>query len=133
MRAAIIENGVVANIAEADEGFAHEQGWIVSEVAAIGDLWDGVSFSKPPAPPAPVPASVTRRQAREALLNVGLLDDVEMAIAVIKDETERRRAEIYWMDSATFERNSAMLAQIGGRIGLSDTDIDELFIAAAAL
>jgi hypothetical protein len=133
MRAAIIENGVVANIAEADEDFANAQGWIVSEVAAIGDLWDGVDFAKPPAPPAPVPASVTRRQAREALLNVGLLDDVEMAIAASEDETERRRAEIYWMDSATFERNNAMLAQIAGSIGLSDTDIDELFIAAAAL
>jgi hypothetical protein len=123
MRAAIVENGVVVNIAEADADFAAAQGWIVSEFAAIGDLWDGVDFAKPAAPPEPVPTSVTRRQAREALLNVGLLDDA----------TERRRAEIYWQDSATFERSNAMLAQIAGAIGLSDADIDELFVAAAGL
>jgi hypothetical protein len=133
MRAAIVENGVVVNIAEADADFAAAQGWIVSEFAAIGDLWDGVDFAKPAAPPEPVPTSVTRRQAREALLNVGLLDDVDMAIAAIEDATERRRAEIYWQDSATFERSNAMLAQIAGAIGLSDADIDELFVAAAGL
>lgn len=133
MRAAIIENGIVVNIAEADADFAAAQGWIVSDTASIGDTWDGLEFAKPPAPPAPVPASVTRRQAREALLNVGLLDDVDMAIAGIADETERRRAEIYWMDSATFERNSAMLGQIAASIGLTDAEIDELFIAASAL
>lgn len=133
MRAAIIENGVVVNIAEADADFAEAQGWIVSETAAIGDTWDGVAFAKPPAPPAPVPASVTRRQAREALLNIGLLDDVEMAIANIEDATERKRAEIYWLDSATFERAHPMLAQIAGSIGLTDAEIDDLFIEAATL
>lgn len=133
MRAAIIENGVVVNIAEADADFAKAQGWIVSDTAAIGDTWDGVEFANPTAPPEPVPASVTRRQAREALLNVGLLDDVDAAIASIEDATERRRAEIYWMDSATFERNSAMLGQIAASIGLTDAEIDDLFVAAAAL
>ena len=48
MRAAIIESGVVANIAVADPEFAQEQGWVVSETAQIGDLWDGATFTSPP-------------------------------------------------------------------------------------
>lgn len=48
MRCAIIENGKVANIAEADADFAAAMGWIVSDVAAIGDDYDGVSFIKAP-------------------------------------------------------------------------------------
>lgn len=47
MRYAIIENGIVANIAEAGADFAMSQGWIDAAGGAIGDLWDGVVFSKP--------------------------------------------------------------------------------------
>jgi hypothetical protein len=133
MRAAIIENGIVTNIAEADSAFAQAQGWIISEDAAIGDAWDGEAFIKPPAPPQPIPASVTRRQAREALLDIGLLDDVEMVIGSIEDATERKRAEIYWLDSATFERAHPMLVQIASAVGLTDAEIDDLFVAAATL
>ena len=49
MRVAIIKSGVVANIAVADLEFAHEQGWVVSETAQMGDLWDGATFTSPPA------------------------------------------------------------------------------------
>jgi hypothetical protein len=50
---AIIENGVVTNMALAEEGFAAEQGWVLPTAGAtIGWLYaDGV-FS-PPASPAP--------------------------------------------------------------------------------
>ena len=50
--AAIVENGVVVNIALAEPDFAAEQGWIVSDTAKIGDLWDGQTFT-PPAALAP--------------------------------------------------------------------------------
>jgi hypothetical protein len=44
---AIIVGGIVANIAEADAAFAQENGWIPAQGGAIGDLWDGESFTKP--------------------------------------------------------------------------------------
>ena len=47
MAYAIIENGAVANIVEAESDFAASQGWIDAAGAAIGDLWDGVRFTKP--------------------------------------------------------------------------------------
>lgn len=53
MRCAIIENGVVVNIADADEAFALSQGWIPSDIAKIGDLWDGENFITPAPTPAP--------------------------------------------------------------------------------
>lgn len=46
MQFAIIENGAVVNVAEADE--ALEANWVLSAEAAIGDLFDGLSFVKPP-------------------------------------------------------------------------------------
>lgn len=46
MRYAIIENGVVANVAEAEEPLG--KNWLQSDVASIGDLYDGVNFTGPP-------------------------------------------------------------------------------------
>lgn len=51
MRCAIIENGVVVNIAIAELEYAQDQGWVSSGVAQIGDTWDGETFISPPAPP----------------------------------------------------------------------------------
>lgn len=56
-RYAIIENGTVANIVEAEADFAGEQGWIAAGSAQIGWSYDGQDFS------APV---LTLEQAKEA-------------------------------------------------------------------
>lgn len=52
VRFAIVENGVCTNISEAEEAFGIFMGWIPSETAQMGDLWDGTSFTTPP-PPIP--------------------------------------------------------------------------------
>jgi hypothetical protein len=63
MRAAIIENGIVINIAETEPDFAAEQGWVLSDVAQIGDLWDGATFTSPPvSEPAPAPLPPTKEE-----------------------------------------------------------------------
>jgi hypothetical protein len=69
MRVAIIEGGVVANIAVADPEFAQEQGWVVSETAQIGDLWDGATFTSPPVTDAEIEAqwSVNRSERNNLL------------------------------------------------------------------
>lgn len=48
MKAAIIEDGKVVNIVEAEADFADAQGWIEAGNACIGWLWDGEQFSPPP-------------------------------------------------------------------------------------
>lgn len=51
MRCAIIENGVVTNIAEADADFAAEQGWVEAAVGvAVGWTHDGEDFAAPVIP-----------------------------------------------------------------------------------
>ena len=49
-RFAIIDAGRVTNIIEADADFAATLGAIDATSGAIGDLWDGETFTAPPAP-----------------------------------------------------------------------------------
>lgn len=83
--------------------------------------------------PPPVPQSVTRRQARQALLLHGLLENVDPLIAAIPDATQRGLAQIEWGDSQDFERNRPLLILIGTALGLDSAGLDALFIQAAAL
>jgi hypothetical protein len=71
---------------------------------------------------------VTARQARLALLNAGLLDQVETAVTQAGAE-----AKIYWDYSTEIHRNSPFIASIGQSLGLTDTQIDDLFVQAATL
>jgi hypothetical protein len=82
---------------------------------------------------ARVPASVTRRQARQALLLAGLLDQVPTAIASIPDATQRALAQIEWEDSQTFERSRPLLIQLADALGLNEQALDDLFIQASKL
>jgi hypothetical protein len=129
---AIIVGGIVANIAEADEAFAQENGWIPAQGGAIGDLWDGQSFTKPE-PVVVIPQEVTRRQALQALLLAGKLALVQPAIDAIPDATQRGMMQIEWDDSQTFQRTRPSLIAIGSAIGLDSAAIDALFVTAAAL
>jgi hypothetical protein len=74
---------------------------------------------------APVPASITRFQARAALLAAGLLDDVEMAVAA-----SPRFVQIAWEDASVFDRSSPTIAALAAALSLSDADLDDLFRAA---
>ena len=85
-------------------------------------------------PPAPVvPANVTMRQARLALLSSGYLDRVQEAFANIPDESVKKAAMIEWEYASTVERQSPFTTQMAALLGLSSTDLDALFTAAAAL
>ena len=82
--------------------------------------------------PPPVPQSITMRQARLALLNAGLLDDVEAAI-ITMDEAQRAQTQIEWEYAQTVERDNALVAVLGPMLGLDDAAIDSLFSMAATL
>ena len=76
---------------------------------------------------------IAPRQARLALLGAGMLDYVEPAIAATADEQQRRAAQISWEFATTVERNSPWVASMAGALGLTDEQLDELFVAAAGL
>lgn len=64
MNYAIVENGIVTNIAVSDAPLADN--WIASEVARIGDKYEDGQFVTPPPDTAPLAAAA--RQQRNALL-----------------------------------------------------------------
>lgn len=132
-RYAVINDGVVVNHALADDAeFAAAQGWIPAGDSNIGDLWDGENFT--PAPPAPpvVPASVTMRQARLALLGAGLLDDIDAAINGLPSP-QKEAARIEWEYSQEVQRHNGFVSVLAPMLGLTDAQTDALFIGAATL
>ncbi len=79
------------------------------------------------------PQTVTPRQAKIALLQAGLLDEIETVIASIPDETTRRIAQVEWEYAQEFRRDWQLLNQLAEQAGISQDQIDELFIAAAQI
>lgn len=77
--------------------------------------------------PAPVPRSVTRFQALAALDGARLLDDIEAWIA--RPDTPRI-VRLAWQNAQSFERSSPALHHIATVFGLTDEQLDQLFIAA---
>lgn len=84
--------------------------------------------------PAPLvaPKVVTMRQARLALLGAGLLQQVDQAISALP-EPQQSAARIEWDYSSEVHRDRAFVQQLGQALGLSDEQLDTLFIQAAAL
>ena len=82
--------------------------------------------------PAPVPASVTMRQARLALLGAGKLAQVDAAIAAMTEPT-RSAAQIEWTYSNDVQRHNGFVAALGPALGMTSSQIDALFRAAATL
>lgn len=76
----------------------------------------------------PVPQQVTMRQARLALLNAGLLDDVEVVIAAAG-----REAQLEWEYASVVERSNPVIAIVQQQQGVTDEQIDDLFREAAKL
>lgn len=130
MRFAIVQSGVVTNVAVADE--ALDATWIQSDTAGIGDTYaDGV-FT--PSTAVEIPQIVTMSQARKALRRSGITStNVEAAIANISDQTEREDAQDDWEYSTTVSRTSSLVNSLGVALGLNDESIDNLFILASTL
>jgi hypothetical protein len=80
-----------------------------------------------------VPQSVTMRQGREVLIDMGLLASVDTIIAAIPDATQRAKAENYFNMSNTMERQNSWVKSIGAALGLTETQLDEMFIEASKL
>ena len=76
-----------------------------------------------------VPTVVTIRQARLALLQSGLLDDIDAAIAASTD----RALKIEWEFATEFRRDWPALISMQPALGLTDPQVDDLFVLAATL
>jgi hypothetical protein len=128
MRAAIIENGVVANVIEVDS-LDVIPGLIDGANAAIGDQWDGSVLIKP-APPAPsVPESISPRQFRQALNHFGYRQQVEDAIAASTDQDLKD----WYLYTSEFQRHHAQVLGMASVLGFVSEQLDAVWTYGAPL
>lgn len=90
------------------------------------------ALDQAPALPPAIPAKVTMRQARLALLAAGLLPQVDAAVAAIPGAAGDA-ARIEWEYALTVERDSPLVASLAAALSLTPTQLDALFAQAAAL
>jgi hypothetical protein len=79
-------------------------------------------------PPTPIPNSVTRFQALAILAAGGYLDTVRTYINTLDPNNVQRLA---WENATNWERASPTLNALATMLGLTDTEVDDLFIAAS--
>lgn len=86
-------------------------------------------------PPAPVPASVTRRQLLVALFTAtGVKDtDILASLAAIPDAATRYVATVEFTQASEFQRNHPLVAQLASQLSLTTEQVDDIFRAAAML
>ena len=94
-------------------------------------IWvDGDAVTYTPEPPPPqVLQVVSASQAKIALYNAGLLEQVKTLVANHPYEPVR----IWYADANQWERGHVYVQALGAELGLTEGDIDALFQAASLL
>lgn len=135
-----IEGGIEITEAQYQEALAGIlQGWIVS-------IDGGFSVTEPEPDPEPEPEPeptpeealamerarmvVSRFQARAALMQAGMLEQVEV---IMSEPDTDQLTVLAWHDATEFRRLSPAIGTIAGMIGLTDTQVDDLFRQAATI
>ena len=80
--------------------------------------------------PAPVPQVVSRFQARAALHLAGLLGTVQ---TMMENPATDPLARLAWQDAQEFRRTSPTVLAMGAALGLTDSQLDALFVQAATI
>jgi hypothetical protein len=76
-----------------------------------------------------VPQQVTRFQALASLQLAGLLTNAQAAVAAATDPM----VALAWNNAQTFDRSSPTMAGLAVALGLTDSQVDDLFRAAAQI
>ena len=122
--------GAAVNRIEADPAFQPGPGLTLL-------LDDGRELWAPPAPPPPVPASVTNFQARAVLMQMPspsgatgrtLFQDVDDAL-----HAEGGVALQAWEYANDVTRDGPLVNSLGARLGMTPEQLDGLFLAAATI
>jgi hypothetical protein len=76
---------------------------------------------------------ITKRQGRQQIIIMGLLDAVQTAINSITDPVQRALIQSYWDDSTEYRRTHQSMIDLAPAVGISDTELDQAFRDAALL
>lgn len=111
------------------EQFEPVPGGVVSGSQLVNGQW----IAPPePGPVSLIPQSVTMRRCRIALLEAGLLESVQTSIASMPG-ADGERARIDWEYALEVRRDWPLIGALGPQMGLTEQQIDDLFIYAATI
>jgi len=105
-----------------------EHVFLSAEGNFTGESYIGRKWARPSVPWK----TISPRQARLALLQAGLLSQVDPAISSLESPA-KEMAQIEWEYATSIERSSEWINQLGGALGLDDAGIDDLFKTASTL
>lgn len=123
------ENNRIAEVAEVDFPIALPLFWVdcADDVTTEWSYVDG-EFVAPVTPAPVIPTTVSMRQARLALLEVEILDEVNTAIA-----TGTEADKITWEYATEVNRGDTLVTNMAIALNLTETDLDNLFTLASTL
>ena len=100
-----------------------QEGFYAIEVAPINNkqTWELVAI------PKEVPQEITPLQSKLQLLEIGLLDDVEAIVSA------DRKVQLYWEYASVIERDNEILLMMATSLGMTEEQLDDLFIKANKL
>lgn len=108
-----------------------EAGNLVADAETSRLLNESINISTPTR--NAVPLTIAMRQFRLALLDANLLSSVDQAIDSIQDPKTKASTKIEWEYATTVLRDSALVTTLASLLNLTSEQVDQLFIAAAAL
>lgn len=116
------------------ESDGSQDAWIKPDLVPMSDA-DAQAYvqSVLDAQAATVPTVVSRAQGKAALIQAGLWQQVLDYVAAITDPTQKALADVALNDTTEWRRDSPFLATVAAGIGLSDQQLDDLFVAAAKI
>lgn len=81
-----------------------------------------------------VPETVSQMRLRKALILSGIsIQSIDEAISAIQDDTQRELIYTMWEYAVVFERSDAILNQMVSTLGISQNQLDQIFINAQNL
>ena len=100
-----------------------QEGFYAIEVAPINNkqTWKLVEI------PKEVPQEITPLQSKLQLLEIGLLDEVEALV------TADRKVQLYWEYASVIERDNEILLMMATSLGMTEEQLDDLFIKGSKL
>lgn len=105
-----------------------EDGVVISKAEQEKDYLETLGFKAPEPIRKPVPQIVEMRQARRSLARSGLLSLVDALVKTLDAEMQ-----VEWEFAITVRRDHSIVALAKSSLGLTDEQIDDLFIAASKL
>lgn len=91
------------------------------------------SLPEPESAPPHVPQQVTNAQGVAALIQAGLWQSVLDYVDAMTDPTEKALAEVALHRTTHWRRDSPFLTAAAAALGLTDQQLDDLFVQAAEI